>query len=147
MSSGAWLQMIIIIPSLVSLLLPSFSSGLNLAWQLEGHSSKIQVRPYYSSAPDPCVAPHLTQNRIQSPTNGLRRPATPRWHPADFISDDSHTSPLQEQFPSVLYRHQGHSHPRAFVPIVPSARNALTRQSHGLLPYLLQVLSQMLISH
>lgn len=47
-SSGAWLQMIIVIPSLVVLLLPSFSYSLNLAQQLEGHFSKTQVRPYYS---------------------------------------------------------------------------------------------------
>lgn len=47
-SSGAWLQMIIVIPSLVVLLLPSFSYSLNLAQQLEGHFSKIQVRPYSS---------------------------------------------------------------------------------------------------
>ena len=70
MTSGAWLQTIIVIPSLGSLLLPSFSYSFNLAQRLEGHSSKIQVRPNYSPAPDPPMAPHLTQNRTQSPTNG-----------------------------------------------------------------------------
>lgn len=100
--------MTIVIPSLVSLRLPFFSYSLNLTRQLEGHSFKIQARPYYSSAQDPPTAPHLIQNRISSPENGLGGPvraATPHCHPSDFIPGDSHTSPLQEHCFLLFCRH------------------------------------------
>lgn len=67
MSSGAGPQIITVIPSLLSPHRPLLSYNPNLPRQPEGRSLKIQVRPYYSSAQNPPVAPHLTQKRSQSP--------------------------------------------------------------------------------
>lgn len=81
MSSGAWLQIIIVILSLVSLLLPSLSSSLNLTQQPEGHCFKTMsdpITPLLKTLPWLPVSLRIEAEALNMPyKQGPVRAATP----------------------------------------------------------------------